>query len=100
MSNMGSEGVLRFIGETEFKEGVWAGVELGGGFKGKGKNDGSVNGCVWRLFPTIQLTKTANATLTLTRIAVSLSSTPSYHHQRPYPVHQGQRVWLRRIGRI
>lgn len=50
MSNMGSEGVLRFMGETEFKEGVWAGVELGGGFKGKGKNDGSVNGCVWRLF--------------------------------------------------
>lgn len=46
MSNMGSEGILRYVGETEFKEGVWAGVELGGGFKGKGKNDGSVNGYV------------------------------------------------------
>jgi len=44
MQSMGMEGTLRYIGETEFKAGVWAGVELEGGFAGKGKNDGSVNG--------------------------------------------------------
>ena len=41
---MGFEGVLRFIGRIEVKPGEWAGVGLGGGFAGKGKNDGSVNG--------------------------------------------------------
>lgn len=40
----GFEGTLRFLGETDFKEGIWAGVELEGGFAGKGKNDGSVAG--------------------------------------------------------
>lgn len=44
ISSMGYEGVLRFYGTTEFKEGIWAGVELEGGFKGKGKNDGTVEG--------------------------------------------------------
>ncbi|WVQ84231.1 hypothetical protein IAT38_006382 [Cryptococcus sp. DSM 104549] len=44
ISSMGYEGVLRFYGQTQFKEGVWAGVELEGGFKGKGKNDGTVEG--------------------------------------------------------
>ncbi|ODN93504.1 hypothetical protein L198_05369 [Cryptococcus wingfieldii CBS 7118] len=44
ISSMGYEGTLRFYGATEFKEGVWAGVELEGGFKGKGKNDGNVGG--------------------------------------------------------
>ncbi|EIW67626.1 hypothetical protein TREMEDRAFT_45156 [Tremella mesenterica DSM 1558] len=44
MSGVGMEGTLRFLGPTQFKEGVWAGVELEGGFAGKGKNDGSVNG--------------------------------------------------------
>jgi dynactin complex subunit len=44
MSGLGMEGTLRFIGQTQFKEGVWSGVELEGGFAGKGKNDGSVDG--------------------------------------------------------
>lgn len=44
MQGMGMEGTLRFLGATQFKEGVWAGVELEGGFKGMGKNDGSVEG--------------------------------------------------------
>lgn len=44
MQGMGMEGTLRFLGPTQFKEGVWAGVELEGGFKGMGKNDGSVEG--------------------------------------------------------
>lgn len=44
MQSMGMEGTLRFLGPTQFREGVWAGVELEGGFAGKGKNDGSVEG--------------------------------------------------------
>lgn len=40
------DGILRFHGETEFKPGEWAGVELVGVFAGKGKNDGSVAGSV------------------------------------------------------
>ncbi|CEQ41011.1 SPOSA6832_02692, partial [Sporobolomyces salmonicolor] len=40
------EGVVRFIGEVEGKAGTWGGVELDGAFAGRGKNDGSVKGCV------------------------------------------------------
>ncbi|ETW80713.1 hypothetical protein HETIRDRAFT_434703, partial [Heterobasidion irregulare TC 32-1] len=43
IESLGFEGTLRFIGEIDGKSGQWAGVELGGGFAGKGKNDGSVN---------------------------------------------------------
>lgn len=35
-------GTLRFLGPTEFKSGIWAGVELD--HYGTGKNDGSVQG--------------------------------------------------------
>ncbi|KAK0499220.1 hypothetical protein EDD18DRAFT_1350645 [Armillaria luteobubalina] len=45
IESLGFEGTLRFIGEIEGKGGLWAGVELSGGFAGKGKNDGSVGGC-------------------------------------------------------
>ena len=44
IESLGFEGVLRFMGPIEGKPGEWAGVELGGGFAGKGKNDGSANG--------------------------------------------------------
>jgi dynactin complex subunit len=44
IQSLGFEGVLRFVGEIEGKAGLWAGVELSGGFSGKGKNNGSVNG--------------------------------------------------------
>lgn len=44
IESLGFEGTLRFIGEIEGKGGLWAGVELSGGFAGKGKNDGSVGG--------------------------------------------------------
>ncbi|KAF5346581.1 hypothetical protein D9758_013479 [Tetrapyrgos nigripes] len=44
IESLGFEGVLRFIGEIDGKQGLWAGVELAGGFAGKGKNDGSVAG--------------------------------------------------------
>ncbi|XGW15011.1 hypothetical protein V3C99_000914 [Haemonchus contortus] len=37
----GKQGVVRFIGETEFAQGIWAGIELE---QPLGKNDGSVQG--------------------------------------------------------
>jgi hypothetical protein len=44
IESLGFEGCLRYIGEIDNKSGLWAGVELSGGFQGKGKNDGSVGG--------------------------------------------------------
>ena len=44
IESLGFEGTLRFIGEIDGKLGLWAGVELSGGFSGRGKNDGTVNG--------------------------------------------------------
>ncbi|RDX54967.1 hypothetical protein OH76DRAFT_1397294 [Lentinus brumalis] len=44
IESLGFEGVLRYFGEIDGKPGMWAGVELGGGFAGKGKNNGSVAG--------------------------------------------------------
>ena len=44
IESLGFEGTLRYLGEIDGKTGQWAGVELSGGFSGKGKNDGSVNG--------------------------------------------------------
>ncbi|KAF8973365.1 hypothetical protein BDZ97DRAFT_1780925 [Flammula alnicola] len=44
IESLGFEGVLRYVGEIDGKPGLWAGVELGGGFSGKGKNDGTVGG--------------------------------------------------------
>ncbi|KAK6985240.1 hypothetical protein R3P38DRAFT_3102133 [Favolaschia claudopus] len=44
IESLGYEGTLRFLGSIDGKPGLWAGVELGGGFAGKGKNDGSVAG--------------------------------------------------------
>jgi len=44
IESLGFEGCLRYVGEIDGKSGLWAGVELSGGFSGKGKNDGSVDG--------------------------------------------------------
>ena len=44
VESLGFEGTLRYLGEISGKTGLFAGVELGGGFAGKGKNDGSVGG--------------------------------------------------------
>lgn len=44
IESLGFEGTLRYLGEIDGKPGHWAGVELGGGFAGKGKNNGIVNG--------------------------------------------------------
>lgn len=46
IESLGLEGTVQFMGEADFKEGVWAGVELFPNFVGRGKNDGSVAGCV------------------------------------------------------
>ncbi|CAO3609552.1 unnamed protein product [Mucor hiemalis] len=39
---MGIVGTLKFVGEAEFKDGLWAGIQLD--INGSGKNDGSVKG--------------------------------------------------------
>ena len=44
VDSMGIVGTLRFLGEAEFKEGYWAGIQLD--IVGSGKNDGSVKGYV------------------------------------------------------
>ncbi|KII92295.1 hypothetical protein PLICRDRAFT_172397 [Plicaturopsis crispa FD-325 SS-3] len=44
IESLGYEGTLRYVGDIEGKPGVWAGVELSGGFAGKGKNNGVVSG--------------------------------------------------------
>lgn len=42
VDSMGIVGTLKFLGEAEFKEGYWAGIQLD--IIGSGKNDGSVKG--------------------------------------------------------
>lgn len=42
VDSMGVVGTLKFLGEAEFKEGLWAGIQLD--ILGSGKNDGSVKG--------------------------------------------------------
>ncbi|KAH9935437.1 uncharacterized protein B0H18DRAFT_975714 [Fomitopsis serialis] len=44
IESLGFEGTLRYLGEIDGKPGHWAGVELSGGFAGKGKNNGVVSG--------------------------------------------------------
>ena len=44
IESLGVEGTVQFLGEADFKEGLWAGVELSAAFAGRGKNDGSVGG--------------------------------------------------------
>jgi hypothetical protein len=46
IESQGIEGTLRYLGEVQGKEGIFAGVELSAGFAGRGKNDGTVDGCV------------------------------------------------------
>ncbi len=42
VDSMGIVGTLKFLGEAQFKEGYWAGIQLD--IVGSGKNDGSVRG--------------------------------------------------------
>ena len=49
VSALGMEGTLRYIGDVQFKPGMWGGIELSGEYAGKGKNDGTVQGWVHTL---------------------------------------------------
>lgn len=42
VDSMSVVGTLKFLGEADFKEGLWAGIQLD--ILGSGKNDGSVKG--------------------------------------------------------
>lgn len=44
INSMGFEGIVRWIGKVDGKDGKWAGVELDRQFIGFGKNDGTVDG--------------------------------------------------------
>ncbi|KAJ9116924.1 hypothetical protein QFC22_004582 [Naganishia vaughanmartiniae] len=44
INSMGFEGIVRWIGKVDGKDGKWAGVELDRQFVGFGKNDGTVSG--------------------------------------------------------
>jgi len=46
---LGREGIVKFIGETEFAEGIWYGIEL---CHGKGKNNGNVDGIQYFVCPS------------------------------------------------
>lgn len=48
VDSMGIVGTLKFLGEAEFKEGYWAGIQLD--IVGSGKNDGSVKGYYFLIF--------------------------------------------------
>lgn len=87
VESLGFEGILRYLGEIEGKPGTWAGVELSGGFAGKGKNDGSVAGYVaslgsWMLCSFLWV---GRGTLPVPRTVVS--SWPLQSLVIPRPVH-------------
>lgn len=44
VESLGFEGTIRYVGEVINKAGVFAGIELSGGFAGLGKNDGTAQG--------------------------------------------------------
>jgi dynactin complex subunit len=48
VDSMNIVGTLRFLGDTRFKPGTWAGIELD--IIGTGKNDGSVQGYVYNIY--------------------------------------------------
>ncbi|KAK0229731.1 hypothetical protein EDD85DRAFT_122029 [Armillaria nabsnona] len=91
IESLGFEGTLRFIGEIEGKGGLWAGVELSGGFAGKGKNDGSVGGKQYFTCPPhcgvfVATTKLSAATAGVTRRPPSVlagRATPSSSGRPP-----------------
>ena len=66
IESLGFEGTLRYLGEIDGKPGLWAGVELSGGFGGKGKNNGTVRGSV--IFRTLVF-GIMSPTLTATRLS-------------------------------
>ncbi|KAI9509749.1 hypothetical protein F5148DRAFT_1374978 [Russula earlei] len=77
IESLGFEGNLRYLGEIDGKTGHWAGVELSGGFAGKGKNDGSVDGKHYFVCPPKCGVFVAAAKLSAPTVGVGLTSRPA-----------------------
>ncbi|KAH9001990.1 hypothetical protein EDB86DRAFT_3063524 [Lactarius hatsudake] len=77
IESLGFEGTLRYLGEIAGKTGQWAGVELSGGFVGKGKNDGSVDGKPYFVCPPKCGVFVAAAKLSAPTVGVGAMSRPS-----------------------
>ncbi|KAI0305786.1 hypothetical protein B0F90DRAFT_1107560 [Multifurca ochricompacta] len=77
IESLGFEGTLRYLGDIDGKAGQWAGVELGGGFAGKGKNDGSVDGKHYFVCPPKCGVFVASAKLSAPTVGVGAISRPS-----------------------
>ncbi|KAI9437750.1 hypothetical protein H4582DRAFT_1957334 [Lactarius indigo] len=77
IESLGFEGTLRYLGEIVGKTGQWAGVELSGGFVGKGKNDGSVDGKPYFVCPPKCGVFVAAAKLSAPTVGVGAMSRPS-----------------------
>ncbi|KAK0419987.1 hypothetical protein QR680_014445 [Steinernema hermaphroditum] len=91
LCGVGKLGICRFIGETHFAPGIWAGVDL---TQGVGKNDGSVQGiryfqceCPHGLFVLACKVVKAPATPTVTRNRLSMRPNKSFlsrHDRLPW----------------
>lgn len=77
IESLGFEGSLRYLGEIDGKAGQWAGVELSGGFAGKGKNDGSVNGKHYFVCPPKCGVFVATAKLSSPTVGPGVTSRPT-----------------------
>ncbi|KAI0266879.1 hypothetical protein BC834DRAFT_873993 [Gloeopeniophorella convolvens] len=77
IESLGFEGTLRYLGEIDGKAGQWAGVELSGGFAGKGKNNGSADGKPYFVCPPKCGVFVAAAKLSAPTVGVGAMSRPS-----------------------
>ncbi|KAI0278516.1 hypothetical protein BGY98DRAFT_1096749 [Russula aff. rugulosa BPL654] len=96
IESLGFEGTLRYLGEIDGKTGQWAGVELSGGFSGKGKNDGSVNGKHYFVCPPKCGVFVATAKLSSPTVGPGVTSRPtsvaSSREGRVTPSHSSGRI--------
>ncbi|KAL6305023.1 hypothetical protein BKA93DRAFT_731910 [Sparassis latifolia] len=77
IESLGFEGTLRYLGEIDGKPGLWAGVELSGGFAYKGKNNGTVNGKQYFVCPRSCGVFVASTKLSLPTVGFGTISRPS-----------------------
>ncbi|KAI0793269.1 hypothetical protein C8Q75DRAFT_749538 [Abortiporus biennis] len=77
IESLGFEGTLRYIGEIDGKSGLWAGVQLSGGFAGKGKNNGSVAGKQYFACPPLCGVFVATSKLSAPTVGYGSISRPS-----------------------
>ncbi|KAI0759824.1 hypothetical protein BD413DRAFT_487303 [Trametes elegans] len=82
IESLGFEGILRYLGEIDGKPGMWAGVELSGGFAGKGKNNGSVAGKQYFVCPPNCGVFVAYTKLSAPTVGVSISRPSSVASSR------------------